>query len=131
MITFFLLFDPIGYLISPESLVSVSLAAFVYMRGLARSARLRGTVAIWRQVLFFAGLTCILAATNAPLASLGHSLFSVHQVCHLLLRLAGPLLIAVSQPWRILKGSLTRPWRRIFVALGRSRGVRFAARPAT
>ena len=131
MITFFLLFDPIGYLISPVSLVSVSLAAFVYMRGLARSARLRGTVAIWRQVLFFAGLTCILAATNAPLASLGHSLFSVHQVEHLLLRLAGPLLIAVSQPWRLLQAGLNRRWRRSLGALGKSFALRFLAHPIT
>jgi len=131
MITYLIFYDPFGYTISPVFLIAIGLAAWLYIRGQARSARIRGTVSIWRQALFFAGLTCIFAATNTPLAPLGHSLFSVHQVCHLLLRLAGPLLIAVSQPWRILKGSLTRPWRRIFVALGRSRGVRFAARPAT
>ena len=106
MITYFFLFDPFGYAISPVSVVSVSLAGWFYMRGLTRSARIRGTVSIWRQALFLAGLTCILAATNAPLASLGHSLFSVHQVEHLLLRLTGPLLIAVSQPWRLLQAGL-------------------------
>ncbi len=131
MITYFLLFDPFGYAISPVFLVSVSLAAWVYMRGLVRSARIRGTVSMWRQALFFAGLTCILAATNAPLASLGHSLFSVHQVEHLLLRLAGPLLIAVSQPWRLLQAGLNRRWRRYLGALGKSITLRFLAHPIT
>ena len=113
------------------SRVSVSLAAWFYVRGLARSARIRGTVSVWRQALFFAGLTCILAATNAPLASLGHSLFSVHQVEHLLLRLAGPLLIAVSQPWRLLQAGLNRRWRRYLGALGKSIALRFLAHPVT
>ena len=131
MITYFLNFDPFGYAISPVSLVSVSLAAWFYVRGLARSARIRGTVSVWRQALFFAGLTCILAATNAPLASLGHSLFSVHQVEHLLLRLAGPLLIAVSQPWRLLQAGLNRRWRRYLGALGKSITLRFLAHPIT
>lgn len=131
MITYFLNFDPFGYAISPVSLVSVSLAAWFYVRGLARSARIRGTVSVWRQALFFAGLTCILAATNAPLASLGHSLFSVHQVEHLLLRLAGPLLIAVSQPWRLLQAGLNRRWRRYLGALGKSIALRFLAHPVT
>jgi putative membrane protein len=131
MITYFLLFDPFGYAISPVSLVSVSLAAWVYMRGLVRSARIRGTVSMWRQALFLAGLTCILAATNAPLASLGHSLFSVHQVEHLLLRLAGPLLFAVSQPWRLLQAGLNRRWHRYLGALGKSFALRFLAHPVT
>lgn len=131
MITYFFLFDPFGYAISPVSLVSVGLAAWVYMRGLARSARIRGTVSIWREALFFAGLACILAAMNAPLAPLGHNLFSVHQVEHLLLRLAGPLLIAVSQPWRILQASLKGRWRLYLGAHAKSRGVRFMAHPAT
>jgi putative membrane protein len=131
MITYFLLFDPFGYAISPVSLVSVSLAAWVYMRGLVRSARIRRTVSMWRQALFLAGLTCILAATNAPLASLGHSLFSVHQVEHLLLRLAGPLLFAVSQPWRLLQAGLNRRWRRYLGALGKSFALRFLAHPVT
>ena len=86
---------------------------------------------MWRQALFLAGLTCILAATNAPLASLGHSLFSVHQVEHLLLRLAGPLLFAVSQPWRLLQAGLNRRWRRYLGALGKSITLRLLAHPVT
>lgn len=130
MTTNFFLLDPLGYAISPAVILCIGLAAWAYISGLARSVRIRGTVSIWRQILFFAGLALILAATNGPLASLGHSFFSVHQVDHLLLRLAGPLFIAVSQPWRILQASLKRRWRRNLSALSSSRWVGFMAHPA-
>ncbi len=131
MINYLIHYDPFGYAISPVSLVSVGVAAWLYLHGLARSSRILGRIAFWRQALFFVGLACILAATNAPLAPLGHSLFSVHQVEHLLLRLAGPLLIAVSQPWRILQAGLARGWRRRLRALGNNGAVRVVAHPAT
>ena len=111
------------------SIVSVSLAAWFYMRGLRRPVRIRGTISVWRPILFFAGLACILAAMNAPLAVMGHTLFSIHQVEHLLLRLIGPLLIAVSQPWRILLSSLERRRRQHFSAPANSRGQSFVAHP--
>jgi len=130
MITYLIHYDPFGYAISPVSFVSVGLAAWVYMRGLARSSRILGRITVWRQVQFFTGIACLLVATNAPLAPLGHSLFSLHQVEHLLLRLAGPLLFAVSQPWRILQAGLAREWRRHLNALGNRGIVRFMAHPA-
>ena len=103
MITYFFLFDPFGYAISPVSVVSVSLAGWFYMRGLTRSARIRGAVSIWRPALFFVGLTCILAATNAPLASLGHSLFSVHQG-------RGPLRVGIQPKDKTAIHHWSTPW---------------------
>lgn len=131
MITHLILYDPFGDAISTASLASVGLAAWLYISGLTRSRRIVGRTTGWRHAGFFAGLACIVIATNAPLAPLGHSLFSAHQVAHLLLRLAGPLLIAVSQPWRILQAGLKRRWRRRLSALGRTGGARFIAHPAT
>jgi len=130
MITYLIHYDPFGYAISPVSFVSVGLAAWLYMRGLAGSSRILGRITVWRQVQFFTGIACLLVATNVPLAPLGHSLFSLHQVEHLLLRLAGPLLFAVSQPWRILQAGLAREWRRHLNALGNRGIVRFMAHPA-
>ncbi|RKF12489.1 cytochrome c oxidase assembly protein [Roseovarius spongiae] len=130
MITYFFLYDPFGYAISPLTLIFVGFAAGLYLRGLSRSSRMLGRTAAWRQALFFAGLVCIVAATNAPLSPLGHSLFSAHQVEHLLLRLAGPLLIAVSQPWQVLQAGLKRSWRRRVSALGGTGLARFMAHPA-
>lgn len=130
MINYLINYDPFGYSVSPVSLISVSLAAWLYSRGLTRNSRVLGTIAVWRPAVFFVGLGCIVAATNAPLAPLGHNLFSVHQVEHLLLRLAGPLLITVSQPLRILQAGLKGRWRRRLSALGESRTMRFMAHPA-
>ncbi|MET4103287.1 putative membrane protein [Roseovarius sp. MBR-78] len=130
MINFLINYNPFGYAISPVTLFSIGLATWLYIRGLKRSSRILGRIAVWRSALFFGGLVCILVATNAPLAPLGHGFFSVHQVEHLLLRLAGPLLIAVSQPWRILQVGLKRRWRRYLVGLGRNGAVRLMAHPA-
>ncbi|MSU89392.1 cytochrome c oxidase assembly protein [Rhodobacteraceae bacterium 2CG4] len=130
MIGYLILYDPLGYAVSPVSLVLVGMAAWVYMRGLARSVRILGKVAAWRQLLFFAGLACVLAATNAPLAPTGHSLFLAHQMEHLLLRLVGPLLVAVSQPWAILLCGFGQRGRRQLGGLGKSGSVRFLAHPA-
>jgi putative membrane protein len=130
MIRYLILYDPFGYAISPVLLFSVGLAAWLYVRSVNRASRIPGAIAVWRQIVFFAGLGSILFATNAPLAPLGHSLFSVHQVEHLLLRLGGPVLIAVSQPWRILQAGLNRRWRRRLGGLGKGGAVRLMAHPA-
>ena len=132
MITnFFFLYDPFGYVLSPVSLIVVGLTAWLFLRGLKIHARCLGRVSGWRRTAFFAGLAAVLVATNGPLAPLGHSLFSVHQVEHLLLRLVGPLLIAVSQPWLGLQAGLKREWRRRLAAIGRARIPRFLALPAS
>ena len=132
MITnFFFLYDPFGYVLSPVSLIVVGLTAWLFLRGLKIHARCLGRVSGWRRTAFFVGLAAVLVATNGPLAPLGHSLFSVHQVEHLLLRLVGPLLIAVSQPWLGLQAGLKREWRRRLAAIGRARIPRFLALPAS
>jgi len=95
----FFLYDPFGDELSPVSLIVVGLTAWLFLRGLKIHVRCLGRVSGWRRTVFFVGLAVVLVATNGPLPPLGHSLFSVHQVEHLLLRLVGPLLIAVSQPW--------------------------------
>jgi putative membrane protein len=79
MINFLINYNPFGYAISPVTLFSIGLATWLYIRGLKRSSRILGRIAVWRSALFFGGLVCILVATNAPLAPLGHGFFSVHR----------------------------------------------------
>ena len=122
-------YDPFGYVISPISFAFIGLATSLYLRGLKTTARFVGKITIWRRALFFAGLAIVLVATNAPLAHLGHSQFSAHQVEHLLLRLVGPLVIAVSQPWHILKAGSSRQWRKSLRKLGGGHIARFMTRP--
>lgn len=128
MTTFFSL-DPFGTTLSPVSLILIAALAGLYMRGLARPRRLRPQPAPWQAGLFYAGLGCLLLVFNAPLAPLGRSLFSVHQVNHLLIRLLGPLLIAVAQPWGVWTAGLPRHVRQKIAALSRRPLVRALRSP--
>ncbi len=110
--TSMLSFDPLGAQLSPVSLIVVAALTGLYMRGLARPRRLRPQPAPWQVGLFFAGLGCLLLAFNAPLSPLGSSLFSVHQINHLLIRLLGPLLLAIAQPCGIWTAGMPRGARR-------------------
>lgn len=123
-------YDPLGPSVSLAALALAALALWLYLRGLARPRRLRPEPSLWQQGFFGGGILLILAASNAPLAPLGQSLFSVHQVAHLLLRLVGPLLIAVSQPWGIFHAALPRRWRGRSRALDRARLTRWMRHPA-
>lgn len=123
-------YDPFGYVLSPVMIALVLLAAALYWRGLSLPRRLGPRPAPWRQAMFFLGLACILVATNGPLAPLGHNLFSAHQGEHLLLRLLGPFLIAVSRPWRQLTAALARPWRQRVAVVGQGQFARWLAHPA-
>lgn len=123
-------FDPFGPAVSLLFVGLVGCSVLLYWRGLVRSRRLRHRIAPWRPGLFVLGLLCLLLATNAPLGPLGHSLFSVHQVDHVLLRLLGPLLIAASQPWGIFYAAFNRRLRWQIIALNTHRGVRWAGHPA-
>ena len=122
-------FDPLGAQLSPVSLFVIAALAGLYMRGLARPRRLRPQPAPWQAGLFFAGLGCLLLAFNAPLSPLGHSLFSVHQINHLLVRLLGPLLIVVAQPWGVWTAGVPRNLRQQIDALSRQPLVRALRSP--
>lgn len=121
--TAFLIFDPFGPAISPLPLVAITGLGWLYCQGTSRSRRLWPQRAPWQDALFVLGLLLMVAAVSAPLAPAGTRLFWVHQVEHLLLRLAGPLLIAAAQPWGVLRVALPRNWRRYM--------FRMAAHPAT
>ena len=123
-------FDPFGPAFAPTIVLFLLITVGLYVRGLSEPERLRRPVTRWQTGLFLAGLGSIAVASNAPLAPLGHSLFSAHQVEHMLLRLAGPLLIAVSRPWLVILAALPRHWRRRLVTCGDMRLVHGLAHPA-
>ncbi len=105
-------FDPFGAQLSPVSLFVIAAMAMLYMRGLMQPKRLRPEPRPWQSGMLFVGLGCLLLAFNAPLAPLGRSLFSVHQINHLLVRLLGPLLIVMAQPWGVWRAGAPRNLRR-------------------
>ncbi len=122
-------FDPLGAQLSPISLIVIATLGWLYMRGLARPRPLRPQPAHWQGGLFFAGLLCLLLAFNGPLPPLGRLLFSIHQINHLLIRLLGPLLIVVAQPWGVWAAGLPRNLRRPIAATARQPFVRVLRSP--
>ncbi|MGI3212699.1 cytochrome c oxidase assembly protein [Roseovarius tibetensis] len=109
-----LTFDPFGPAVSPVFLAGLGVLGWLYLRGHGRPRRLRPQPAPWQDVLFVLGLLLIAGAVNAPLAPSGTRLFSVHQVTHLLMRLGGPLLVCVAQPWGVMYAGLPRGLWRLF-----------------
>lgn len=126
----FLAYDPFGPALSPVAVLLLLTVLHLYRRGQSRPARLRPPVTTVQTVFFLAGLGSIALASNAPLAPLGHSLFSAHQAEHLTLRLLGPLLIALSRPWHLIHAALPRRWRRRVVSFRDRRLTRGLAHPA-
>ncbi|MBC24675.1 MAG: hypothetical protein CMJ32_12280 [Phycisphaerae bacterium] len=105
-------FDPFGAQLSPVSLFVIAAMAMLYMHGLMQPKRFRPEPRPWQSGMLFVGFGCLLLAFNAPLAPLGRSLFSVHQINHLLVRLLGPLLIVMAQPWGVWRAGAPRNLRR-------------------
>ena len=86
----------------------IILAGLVYARGAGalRSGR------VWRSLLFFLGLTAIVASLASPVDALAHQLFSAHMVQHMLLTVVGAPLLLLGQPVRPLLRGLPRGVRR-------------------
>ena len=94
---------------SPEIIVALLLAGWVYARGLMRGKR-----PPWPRTLsFYVALLAFFVALISPVERLADHIFAVHQVEHMLLRTIGPLFLFLAIP----QAALTR---------GLSRGVRSA-----
>ncbi len=103
----------------PVVLLGMALAAFGYARGLVvlwKRAGVGRGVRRWRAAAFMTGLLVLFVALISPLAEIGHALFSVHMVQHLLLMMVAPPLLVLGQPQIVSVWALPRRGR---LALGR------------
>ena len=75
-----------------------ALAALIYLTGMWRRWRARNAPVWWRHLLFFAGLALVFLALESPVDPIAERAFWVHQIQHLLLRMAGPMLIMLAGP---------------------------------
>ena len=97
--------------LTPEVVAACLFVLWVYLRGLRR-LRAAPHRRWWRHLLFFAGLTAVFVALQSPLDPLAERSFALHQIQHLLLRMSGPMLLALSAPQAVLVAGLPRVLRR-------------------
>lgn len=84
----------------------------LYARGIWRLKHKTDSARIWRHVSFFAGLAAIFLALQSPIDAIAERSFLIHQVQHLLVRLAGPMLIFLSAPQGILVAGMPDKFQR-------------------
>ena len=110
---------------SPEIVIATGLVLFVYLRGMVRRKAIRNPVPAWRHAAFLAGVALIFIALQSPIDPFAERAFWIHQIQHLLLRMAGPALLAISTPEGVLVAGLPRWARRsILRPLAQSRAMR-------
>jgi len=101
---------------TPDVVILTGLVLAIYINGMVRRWNAASRVPLRRHVLFFAGVACIFAALQSPIDSIADRLFAVHQIQHLLLRMVGPMLLALSWPEGLLTVGLPRAVRRNVLA---------------
>ena len=124
----------VGWQLTPEMVIITVLLVSVYLRGMSRRRDAAGETPRWRHVMFFAGVAAIFLSLQSPIDPLAERLFWMHQAQHLLLRMLGPMLIALSAPQATLVAGLPRSVRGRVLAPLASAGpfrtsARFLARP--
>ena len=86
-----------------------------------RPAR-RRCLRLWRHVAYFAGVAAVFLSLESPIDAMADHLFWMHQIQHMLLRMIGPMLIALAAPQAMLISGLpSAPTARCAGAVRRQR----------
>lgn len=113
--------------LTPDIIIGTALIGLVYARGVARRRSIDDRARRWRHAAFAAGLAAVFLALASPIDYMAEHLFAVHQIQHLLLRMIGPMLIALSAPLATLIGGLPSGLRHnALVPILSNRGVQRA-----
>jgi putative membrane protein len=120
--------------ITPEIFIGTVIVAAIYGAGLWKQRRKQHAAASWPHVAFFSGLAAVFLALQSPLDALADRSFFMHQLQHLLLQTAGPMLLMLAAPQAILVAGVPAALRRgVLGPILASRPVRgafgFLARP--
>lgn len=92
--------------LTPDIVIPTALIAAVYVAGAIRRRAGRKAAPWWRLAMFFAGMAAVFLALQSPIDPIAERLFFVHQIQHLLLRMLGPMLLALSWPQGLLTAGL-------------------------
>ncbi len=98
--------------LTPDIVIPTLLVVAVYVAGMVRRSGVTSGIRRWRHVAFLSGVAAVFLALESPVDGLADHLFSVHQIQHLLLRMIGPMLIALAAPQATLIAGLPSGIRR-------------------
>ena len=98
--------------LTPGIIIPTILIFAIYAAGIVRRRAIDGQIQLWRHAAFIGGVASIFLALASPLDFVAEHLFSVHQIQHLLLRMIGPMLIALAAPQAMLISGLPSGLRR-------------------
>lgn len=82
-----------------------------YATGVRRRARRGRRESLWRQLAFYSGVLILHFSVEPPLDVLEEHLFSAHMFQHMIIRVVGPALLALSVPLANLIAGLPKPIR--------------------
>jgi putative membrane protein len=111
----------------PDIVIVTLVACAVYGAGIMRRPAAEDALRLWRHGAYFTGVAAVFLSLVSPIDALADHLFWVHQIQHMLLRMIGPMLIALSAPQAMLIAGLPSGLRRgalaPFMAAGALRAV--------
>jgi putative membrane protein len=128
--------NALTYWVLKYDIVTVTgLVLLVYGVGFLRRRNGRNAPVWWRHVAFVAGILVLFVALQSPIDPIAERSFWVHQIQHLLLRMVGPMLIALAVPDGVLTAGLPSVVRRMVLkplasSVGVHRAMHFLSRPA-
>lgn len=99
-----------------DVVIGLVIAAALYGAGLWRHRCRESATSYWKHLSFFAGLAALFLALASPLDALADRLFFMHQVQHLLLQTAGPMLLLLAAPQTLLIAGMPEITRRRVLA---------------
>jgi putative membrane protein len=111
--------------------LSLLLAAGLYLCAAAASARQGKRWPWFRTACWLGGVTCATAAAVGPLAKLAHTSFPAHMASHLLLGMLAPFLLIMASPVTLALRTLNVPSARRLSHWLRSSPVRLFTHPVT
>lgn len=94
---------------SPTVVIVTIAFGWAYLRGCRRQR-----VPVWRQILFWLGLTMLYLSLHTRLDYYAEREFFMHRLQHLVLHHLGPFLIAWSWPVDVIREGTPESWRRRF-----------------
>lgn len=108
---------------TPDIVIATALVVAIYVAGMLRRRDAATPVPMSRHALFFGGVAAVFISLQSPIDAIADRLFLVHQIQHLLLRMVGPMLLALSWPEGLLTAGLPRGVRRTVLAPIASNGA--------